>query len=59
MKQARTVGIKTLTYSLVLAEDVVFLCHQYINFHPEKPDLDQHYYLTDELQQEAVLQSCK
>lgn len=58
MKQARTVGIRTLTYSLALAEDVVFL-YDIINFQPEKPDLDQHYYLTDALEQEAMLQSCK
>lgn len=59
MKQARTVGIKALIYSLALAEDVVFLYHIIYKFSTRKPDLDQQYCLSDALGQEAVLQSCE
>lgn len=59
MKQARTVGIKTLAYSLALAEDVVFLYHIIYKFSTRKPDLDPQYYLTDALEQGAMLQSRK
>lgn len=59
MKQARTVGIKTLTYSLALAEDRVFLYHIVYKFSTRKPDLDQQYCLSDALEQEAILQSYK
>lgn len=36
MKQARTVGIKTLTYSVALAADVVFLYHIVYKFSTRK-----------------------
>lgn len=59
MKQARTVGIKTLTYSLALAEYVVFLYYIVCKFSARKPDLNQQYCLSDALEQEAILPSCK
>lgn len=59
MKQARTVGIKTLTYSLALAEDTVFLYHIIYKISTRKPDLDQQNCLSDALEQEAVLQGCE
>lgn len=59
MKQARTVGIKTQTYSLALAADVVFLYHIVYEFSTRKPDLDQQYCFSDALEQEAILQGCK
>lgn len=58
MKQARTVGIKTLTYSLALAADVVFLYHIVYDFSTKKPDLDQQDCFSDALEQEAILQGC-
>lgn len=59
MKQARTVEIKTLTYRLALAEDVMFLYYIIYKFSTRKPGLDQQYCPPDSLKQEAILQSCK
>lgn len=59
MKQARTVGIKTLTYSLALADDVVFLYPIIYKISTRMSDVAPQYCLTDALEQGAMLQSCK